>query len=647
MSTRKEPKWTIMVYLAGDNDLPTFCISILQQLEAVKYPDDVCVLACFDSSVPWTKGSRYFRINCAHRRVDNAIDWEIHNDLVVPDDRRRPIQNAEFGNLNGEDDHYRSRPVVSKGLDRFVEWATKTHPDSERYMLILFGHGLAVGGQNFLISENPPSFLRVQDLQQIIGEHFKENKLDILALQNCVMNGVEMAFALKGHTDFMVGSQDLVLASGWPYEKLISAIVEDTEATTPQVAEKMLKACARNMLDFSIMARSSEQSVVDLNALHDLAFVEDVRRLAEALMDGLHFEISKEVETLPEPDPATGKEVTVKNESRVLSYPAIVDATRLARLEAQAFWRETYVDLFDFCERLLKRCNDVVKAQAKLLKDLGLEAEPQPKLRKSPLVATAKRIIDCCKAILEKEKRIVPLSYQIGPELQYSRGISIYFPWTLPDAPYVAIPQPDGDGTEFTLKTAYATYKDYEFVQSSRWAEFLRDFFLATLRNVRRNSREFPDLPDGASLELGLVGESYGDQLEVTTGDLARTSPDTARTSPDTSRADSDSFSIKNYPRRRYLSPVDWDIAKTDAHVFRAGTREFPNPKSPPVSALGWNLSGLVAAVIEKKSAAGNGRQNGGSKDVAHDRHTDKRSGGATEPPGDVEPPAALGKVVP
>lgn len=633
MTKEKDPKWVIMAYLAGDNDLPTFCISILQQLEAVKYPDDVCVLACFDSSVPWSKGSRYFRINCKHRKVNHEFDWEIHNDLVVPGNRRKAVENAEFGNINGEDNHYFSRPVVSEGLDRFVDWATRQHPDSERYMLILFGHGLAVGGQNFLISENPPSFLRVQDLQDIICKHFETQKLDILALQNCVMNGVEMAFALKDRTEFMVGSQDLVLATGWPYEKLINAVVEDTGATTPQVAKKMLKVCARNMLDFAIMDRSSEQSVIDLNTLDRLGFVNDVGKLAGALTDGLAFNISEEIEVFT--DRETGQEVNVKNKNRVLSYPAICDATRLARLEAQAYWRESYVDLFDFCERLLKRCNDVVKAQSKLLKELQLEEDPQPKLRKSPLVATAKRIIDCCKAILEKEKAIVPLSYQIGPELQYSRGLSIYFPWSLPGAPYVAIPT--REEREYTLKSAFDTYKDYEFVRDSGWAAFLTAFFLATLRNVRRNDRKFPDLPETYSLELGLVGETYTDQAEVKTGELARTSPDTARTSPDTSRADYDSFSIKNYPRRNYLSPVDWQNRKIDAHVFKAGTKDFPNPKSPPVSAVGWNLTGLVAEVIDKNSAANNGRQNGRPDVVGH-------NGSIAD---EVKPPDAMEPVVP
>lgn len=603
MSTTKKPKWTIMAYLAGDNDLPTYCISVLQQLEAVTYPDDVCVLACFDSSVPWSEGSRYFKVNCGHDRSASEFDWPIHNDLVVPERRRDAVLTAQKRNLGMTTDAF-SRSEVSEGLRRFINWSMRTHPDSEHYMLVLFGHGLAVGGQNFLITENPPSFLRVEDLQEILGRHFGANrKLDILALQNCVMNGIEMAYALKDQTDLMIGSQDLVLAAGWPYEKLIHTFFDTTGMSTSDVANKFLKVCARNMLDFSIMDRSSEQAVIDLRALRESKVEGDIKELVEALVEGLDF------------DTTTGK--------RILAYPAICDATRLARLEAQAFWNETYVDLFDFCERLLKRCNEVVKTQSKLLKDLDLEDGLQPKLRQSRLVKMAKKIIGCCKSILKKEKELVPVSYHIGPNLQYSRGISIYFPWTLPGAPYIPIRKPGH--RNFALRTAFDLYCEYDFVTESKWSEFLKHFFWATLRNMRRADREFEFLDDTQSLEAGLVDEHFTGTSLMMTGDLARSSPDTGAVYEQ-------SVNIKNYPRRNYLSPVDLPTPIIDARTI-----QVDNPDSPPVSAQGWSLTGLVAEVIERKivPAEKDGSENGYRKDSsngAYDTKTIDRI-----PPGAIE----------
>src|SRR5262245_45551230 len=119
MNTPTAPKWTIMVYLAGDNDLTSYCISVLQQLEAVRYNKDICVLACFESSTPWPKGSRYLTVNCAHRPVKKVLNWEIHNDLITPNGTNDGV--PHFCSSNGNGTNYFSRPTATEGLRRFID----------------------------------------------------------------------------------------------------------------------------------------------------------------------------------------------------------------------------------------------------------------------------------------------------------------------------------------------------------------------------------------------------------------------------------------------------------------------------------------------------------------------------------------------
>ncbi len=54
-TSEPKPKWTIMIYLAGDNSLTANCISVMQDLEAAKQSKDVEILACFDSNTPQAK----------------------------------------------------------------------------------------------------------------------------------------------------------------------------------------------------------------------------------------------------------------------------------------------------------------------------------------------------------------------------------------------------------------------------------------------------------------------------------------------------------------------------------------------------------------------------------------------------------------
>jgi len=452
-------------------------------------------------------------------------------------------------------------------------------------MLILYGHGPVVAGQSFLARDNPPSSLLLGDLKRILAEYFNpEAKLDILACQNCVMNGIEIAYEVRDQVKYMIGSQGLVLASGWPYEKIIGGLVAQPNASTEDVATMLLKACAKNLLDFSVMDRSSEQSLCNVDRLlhgrsgNGTNIVKAVYSLVYALKKGLRFQKQKE---------------------RGLMFPEICDAIKLARLESQSYWGEVFTDLYDFCERLMKKCNEAVKLQGRLLKTMGYDGEASARFKQTELLAILREIITASINVMEeiagtrqreckpKTVGIVEQSYYIGAELQYSHGLSIFFPWTLPTEPYFFTKS----GNEWVLRTAFETYCEYDFAEESKWSEFLEAFYKATLRKVRRSEREFYLQPNG-SLEEGLVGEHIDAPGEVLAIDLQKSSSDTGKADPEVWST------VKNYPRRNYLSPTDCARKLENAGRREFGCRDFQQRDQPPVSYLGWNIAGLVAEVI-------------------------------------------------
>jgi hypothetical protein len=586
--SRKE--WTVMVYLAGDNNLTANCISVLQQLETVTKNDSVCVLACFDSNTPWPKGSRYLRINCGNP-AKTGLKWEIHNDLIPPEKRNHAFTPPSFCDeespFNGE---RMRRPEVAEGLRRFVDWALKENERSERYMLVLYGHGPVVAGQSFLARDNPPSSLLLGDLKKILAAYFdRDHKLDILACQNCVMNGIETAYEVRDQVKYMIGSQGLVLASGWPYEKILAEIVSKPKLPTEEIAGKLMRACARNLLDFAVMDRSSEQSVCNVeriqsgripNTGHNI--VTGVRQLVYALRRGLAFQENR---------------VT---KEKTLRFPEICDAIKLARLESQSYWGEVFTDLYDFCERLLKKCNEAVKTQSKLLQVMGYDGEGSSQFKKTELLTIFRDIIASCIEVMkeiegtrhkdgtEETRGIVEQSYFIGSDLQYSHGVSIFFPWTLPTEPYFFT---RSSNNEWVLRTAFETYCEYDFAQESQWSSFLAAYFKATLRKVRRSTRDFA-LKESVQLEDGLVDETIHGPTEVLAIDLQKSSSDTGK-------VDHDVWStVKNYPRRNYLSPSDCARKIDTARRCLLGHKGFEKQCEPPVSYLGWNITGIVAEVV-------------------------------------------------
>jgi hypothetical protein len=80
------------------------------------------------------------------------------------------------------------------------------------------------------------------------------------------------------------------------------------------------------------------------------------------------------------------------------------------------------------------------------------------------------------------DDRLIVRSSFVGPQYQYSRGFSVYFPWS----------EPAGDFFR-------DQYKEYRF-RSTHWNEFLASYFKATRRQPRTAEKDFreSERDDGA-----------------------------------------------------------------------------------------------------------------------------------------------------
>jgi len=106
----KEKQWTIMVYLAGDNNLDGAGVTDLEEMKKVGSTDQVNILAQFDRS----------GANVATKRYYIRKGGTTAKDVV-----------GNLGETNMGD---------PKVLENFVQWGIKTYP-ARRYMLVLWNHG--------------------------------------------------------------------------------------------------------------------------------------------------------------------------------------------------------------------------------------------------------------------------------------------------------------------------------------------------------------------------------------------------------------------------------------------------------------------------------------------------------------------------
>lgn len=194
-------------------------------------------------------------------------------------------------------------------LQRFVAWALRGYP-SDRVALALWGHGqgwrpadapagpvryeadATFGGFGFDASQNSvidtPGLARA--LAGALAEARPDARLDLLALDACLMSTVEVAAALAPSARFLVGHEQVGPYAGFPYGHVLSTILEPPP--TPACAAADLTCRAAAALP-GLLARPESAAGADYVAAALIAdalprdLVPALERVGEALADYL------------------------------------------------------------------------------------------------------------------------------------------------------------------------------------------------------------------------------------------------------------------------------------------------------------------------------------------------------------------------
>lgn len=212
-------KWTVMVYMAADNDLdyPAADIS-LKSLIKTGSNQNVTVILQYDSrSTP----ARRFRV-----------------------DKGQLTQLAELGEQNMAD------PAV---LADFIVASQQVAP-ADHYALILWDHG---DGWQTGVDKQAPSLIQdwgngsdktlpMTNRQVADGiaraEGITGRKLDVLGVDACIMATLEAAYEFRSVAGFMVSSQDLVQGYGWDYADLLARMQANPLMTPRDVSLAMVES---------------------------------------------------------------------------------------------------------------------------------------------------------------------------------------------------------------------------------------------------------------------------------------------------------------------------------------------------------------------------------------------------------------------
>lgn len=385
-------KWTILVYLAGDNNLDGAGVTDIGEMKKVGSDANINVLVQFDRAGNKGKTTRY----CVKKGTTLKQD-----EVQV------------LGETNTGD------PAV---LQDFLTWGITNYP-AEHYMVVLWNHGAgwddsnvyegdAFGGAappvvrkgqtiagkgtrgaiSFAVAragvrrarralfrttvakiattravafdDQAQDFLDNGEMKRVLTAVKKsiKRKIDIVGFDACLMSMAEVAYQLRGAAAFTVGSEQSEPNDGWPYDRVLSALAAKPTMTPADLSKEIVK---------QYIASYGKNDNVTLAAT-DLAAIPGVASALNELGKAL---------------------ITVLKQANGLA-PILVARQQVQDYEPPY---DEYVDLLDLCKLL--------------------DAQVQ-----TPAVTAA------CKAVTAALGKAVIASGNKGPGVANSNGLSVYFP---------------------------------------------------------------------------------------------------------------------------------------------------------------------------------------------------------------------------
>ena len=322
---RTVKEWTIMVFINGKNNLSSYVIQDMNEMEVFGPTDNINIVtqsARMKESAPsypdYPGGGYYddwgngYGSPVPHpgwpnpywgglppmlrNAKDASTDWTgTRRYLIVKDGDNASLSSTLLQDLGSVD------MGDWKQLAEFGKWAKANYP-AKKYMLIGWNHGSgwekgldlfpAVKGISY--DDETNNHISTPQLAQAIGEM---GGVDIYASDACLMQMAEVAYELKDTAKITVGSEENEPGDGWGYNEFLARVHSNKDGLTPDV---MAAAAVQGYKAFyAPKGTATTQSAIRTSGLAkyralldqwaDLAMTEDKALLTAARNEAVGF----------------------------------------------------------------------------------------------------------------------------------------------------------------------------------------------------------------------------------------------------------------------------------------------------------------------------------------------------------------------
>jgi hypothetical protein len=393
-------EWTIMIYMAGDNNLAVDMAYAMEQIKDVsgEGAESRNVLVYYDGNSPQIP-----TLYCDFSEPQAQLQAQYVPSVTVSD-KLYPVPRK--WNENAAD---------PKSVKNFVNWCINTRGRrANRYALIFSGHSLGFLDKGLFKDETSGKTMKIGDLffliQRLIlpsaaleeiaceagleGEDLKRETtpligqhLDILGFDSCVMGMLEVGYQFQDLAHTMIVSEGSVPSAGWSYARILGNLCGG-QRTTRDVAANFVREFIQGQDKYIVGGVTVDMAAWDMGETGFNALADAFDGLSQALIDCFRDEAS----------------VIYKQMERVILK---------VHWKCQSYMYDQNIDLGDFCNLLRMECQSVAE-------ELGNSAG----------IEILQDVQDCCQRVLSEMEKNVLLSGFSGGGYQYSHGISVFFPWS-------------------------------------------------------------------------------------------------------------------------------------------------------------------------------------------------------------------------
>ena len=215
-------KWTVMVYVNAKNNLETYGLKDVNEMEMVGSTPEVNIVAELGringyatNDGDW-KGSRRYLV-----QKDSDLN-KINSPVVME------ILKSDMGNW--------------QNLVEFVKWSQARYP-AQRYALVVWNHGSGwnksgeADGKGISYDDETGSHITTGQLKQVLAA---TGKMDILAMDACLMQMIEVAYEVRTGADYIVASEETEPGDGYTYDTWLGPLAAKPSMTQAELSRVMV-----------------------------------------------------------------------------------------------------------------------------------------------------------------------------------------------------------------------------------------------------------------------------------------------------------------------------------------------------------------------------------------------------------------------